>query len=313
MIEKVRQGWGTTIRDGYGQTETTAQVGNPPGQLIKPGSMGRPLPGYKIALLDGEGNPADEGEISIDLSARPAGLMAGYQDDPTLTEFVTRDGHYHTGDVAMRDADGYITYVGRADDVFKSSDYRISPFELESALIEHAAVAEAAVVPSADPVRGDVPKAFLILKPARSPPGNWPRTSSSSSGTGSPPTSGCGASSSPTCPRPSREDPARAASRPREGAAGPGRARTARVLAGGVPRAEGLTRNPLEPRPRRADPETKWLPASHAPSPSSAPTAPGRPPSSRPSSAPPTPGGPARRAPPRGSTPTPRRRSATSP
>jgi acetyl-CoA synthetase len=169
VIEKVRQGWGTTIRDGYGQTETTAQVGNPPGQLIKPGSMGRPLPGYKIALLDGEGQPADEGEISIDLSARPAGLMAGYQDDPTQTEFVMRDGHYHTGDVAMRDADGYITYVGRADDVFKSSDYRISPFELESALIEHAAVAEAAVVPSADPVRGDVPKAFLILKPGQEP------------------------------------------------------------------------------------------------------------------------------------------------
>jgi acetyl-CoA synthetase len=169
VIEKVRQGWGTTIRDGYGQTETTAQVGNPPGQLIKPGSMGRPLPGYRIALLDGEGNPSDEGEISIDLSARPAGLMAGYQDDPVLTEFVTRDGHYHTGDVAVRDADGYITYVGRADDVFKSSDYRISPFELESALIEHPAVAEAAVVPSSDPVRGDVPKAFLILKPGQEP------------------------------------------------------------------------------------------------------------------------------------------------
>jgi len=169
VIEKVRQAWGTTIRDGYGQTETTAQVGNSPGQLIKPGSMGRPMPGYKIALLDGEGKPADEGEISLDLSARPAGLMAGYQDDPALNEFVMRDGHYHTGDVAARDADGYITYVGRADDVFKSSDYRISPFELESALIEHGAVAEAAVVPSADPVKGDLPKAFLILKPGHDP------------------------------------------------------------------------------------------------------------------------------------------------
>jgi acetyl-CoA synthetase len=169
VIEKVRQGWGTTIRDGYGQTETTAQVGNSPGQLIKPGSMGRPMPGYKIALLDGEGQVADEGEISLDLAARPAGLMAGYQDDPALNEFVMRDGHYHTGDVAVRDADGYITYVGRADDVFKSSDYRISPFELESALIEHAAVAEAAVVPSPDAVKGDVPKAFLILKPGHAP------------------------------------------------------------------------------------------------------------------------------------------------
>jgi acetyl-CoA synthetase len=169
VIEKVRKAWGITIRDGYGQTETTAQIGNSPGQVIKPGSMGRPMPGYRIALIDGEGCPSDEGEISLDLSVRPAGLMAGYQDDPTLNEFVMRDGHYHTGDVAVRDAEGYVTYVGRADDVFKSSDYRISPFELESALIEHDAVAEAAVVPSADPVRGDVPKAFLILKPGQAP------------------------------------------------------------------------------------------------------------------------------------------------
>jgi acetyl-CoA synthetase len=122
-----------------------------------------------MALLDGEGREADEGEVAISLSPRPAGLMAGYQDDPNLNEFVTRGGYYRTGDVAARDADGYITYVGRADDVFKSSDYRISPFELESALIEHEAVAEAAVVPSADPVKGVVPKAFLILKPGQAP------------------------------------------------------------------------------------------------------------------------------------------------
>jgi acetyl-CoA synthetase len=169
VIEKVKSAWGVTIRDGYGQTETTAQIGNSPGQLIKPGSMGRPLPGYRMALLDGEGREADEGEVAISLSPRPAGLMAGYQDDPNLNEFVTRGGYYRTGDVAARDADGYITYVGRADDVFKSSDYRISPFELESALIEHEAVAEAAVVPSADPVKGVVPKAFLILKPGQAP------------------------------------------------------------------------------------------------------------------------------------------------
>ena len=169
VMEKVRKGWGIVIRDGYGQTETTAQIGNSPGQVIKPGSMGRPLPGFKIALLDGEGQASDEGEIAIDLSTRPAGLMAGYQDDPNLNDFVTRDGHYHTGDVAARDADGYITYVGRADDVFKSSDYRISPFELESALLEHDAVVEAAVVPSPDPVKGDVPKAFIILKPGLAP------------------------------------------------------------------------------------------------------------------------------------------------
>ena len=254
--------------------------------------------------------------------------MAGYQDDPVLTEFVTRDGHYHTGDVAMRDADGYITYVGRADDVFKSSDYRISPFELESALIEHAAVAEAAVVPSSDPVRGDVPKAFLILKPGQEPSRELAHDVFKFLRTPARPLQ---AGAAHRVLRPAQdhlgEDPARAASRPREGATGTGRARSARVLAGGVPRAEGLTRTRRRPDrsvlwigpspsprtpPTRADPETKWLPASHAPSPSSAPTAPGRPPSSRPSSAPPTPGGPARRAPRRGSTPTPRRRSATS-
>jgi acetyl-CoA synthetase len=169
VIERVRSAWGITIRDGYGQTETTCQIGNPPGQPIKPGSMGRPMPGYRVALLDAEGREADEGEIALSLSPRPTGLMAGYLDDPTLNEFVTRDGYYRTGDVAVRDADGYVTYVGRADDVFKSSDYRISPFELESALIEHEAVAEAAVVPSPDPVRGVVPKAFVILKPGHPP------------------------------------------------------------------------------------------------------------------------------------------------
>jgi acetyl-CoA synthetase len=165
VIERVKKAWGVTIRDGYGQTETTAQIGNSPGQPIKPGSMGRPLPGYRVALIGPDGREADEGEVALALDPRPAGLMAGYQDDQDLNEFVTRGGYYRTGDVAARDADGYITYVGRADDVFKSSDYRISPFELESALIEHEAVAEAAVVPSADPVRGVVPKAFLILKP----------------------------------------------------------------------------------------------------------------------------------------------------
>ncbi len=166
VIERVKQAWGITIRDGYGQTETTAQIGNSPGQAIKPGSMGRPLPGYRVALLDADGAESGEGEIGLALGdARPAGLMAGYQDDPNLNDFVMRGGYYRTGDVASRDADGYVTYVGRADDVFKSSDYRISPFELESALIEHEAVAEAAVVPSPDAVRGVVPKAFLILKP----------------------------------------------------------------------------------------------------------------------------------------------------
>jgi acetyl-CoA synthetase len=164
VIEQVRRAWGLTIRDGYGQTETTAQVGNTPGQPVKPGSMGRPLPGYVIDLIDpASGLHGDTGEICIDLSQRPVALMVGYRDDPAHTAEVMRDGFYHTGDVASRDGEGYVTYVGRSDDVFKSSDYRISPFELESVLIEHPAVAEAAVVPSPDPLRLAVPKAFIAV------------------------------------------------------------------------------------------------------------------------------------------------------
>lgn len=163
VIAQVRDAWGVTIRDGFGQTETTAVVGNPPGQPIKPGSMGRPLPGYPVVLVDAQGQSAEEGEICLDLTQRPLGLMQCYLDDPERNASAMGDGYYHTGDVASRDADGYLTYVGRRDDVFKSSDYRISPFELESVLIEHAAVAEAAVVPSPDPLRLSVPKAFVVL------------------------------------------------------------------------------------------------------------------------------------------------------
>ena len=169
VIEQVRNAWGLNIRDGFGQTETTAMVGNPPGQALKPGSMGRPLPGYRVVLLDGDGREGDEGEICIDLARRPLSLMNGYAGDDAKNAEVMRDGHYHTGDVGSRDAEGYITYVGRADDVFKSSGYRISPFELESALIEHPAVAEAAVVPSPDAVRGQLPKAYLVLTAGHAP------------------------------------------------------------------------------------------------------------------------------------------------
>ena len=163
IIEQVQNAWGLPLRDGYGQTETTAQIGNSPGQKLKPGSMGRPLPGFRVALLDPDGHEADEGEIALRLDPRPTGLMLGYKDDPATTAKVMAGGFYRTGDVAMRDEDGYITYVGRTDDVFKASDYRISPFELESVLIEHAAVAEAAVVPSPDPLRLAVPKAVVTL------------------------------------------------------------------------------------------------------------------------------------------------------
>jgi acetyl-CoA synthetase len=169
VIERFRAAWGLTIRDGYGQTETTAIIGNPPGQKVKPGSMGRPLPGYNVTLLDAEGKLADDGEVCVDLSERPLGLMQGYVRDGVPSLGPAEDGYYHTGDMASRDPEGYITCVGRTDDVFKASDYRLSPFELESALIEHPAIAEAAVVPSPDAVRLAVPKAFLVLRAGYEP------------------------------------------------------------------------------------------------------------------------------------------------
>ena len=169
IIDRVQDAWGLTLRDGFGQTETTAQIGNPPGLPVKAGSMGRPLPGYEVVLLDVDDNPAAEGEVALNLALRPLGLMVCYEDSPEKTAEVMRQGCYRTGDTATRDADGYITFVGRADDVFKASDYRISPFELESCLIEHPAVTEVAIVPSPDPVRLAVPKAFVTLAPGQQP------------------------------------------------------------------------------------------------------------------------------------------------
>ncbi|MET9508053.1 AMP-binding protein [Streptomyces flavidovirens] len=165
VIETVRREWGVTIRDGFGQTETSVQVANTPGQRLLAGSMGRPSPGFVIELLDpvtGEAG-VSEGEICLDLSADPVGLMTGYHGDPERTAEAMAGGYYRTGDIGSRDADGYITYIGRSDDVFKASDYKISPFELESALLEHEAVAEAAVVPAPDPLRLAVPKAYVVL------------------------------------------------------------------------------------------------------------------------------------------------------
>lgn len=169
IIERVKKAWNLTLRDGFGQTETTAEIANSPGQPMKPGSMGRPLPGYRITLLDHDDNPAQEGELALILDPKPLGLMDGYVDDPSKTQEAMRGGLYRTGDVASIDDDGYFTYVGRADDVFKASDYRISPFELESVLIEHPAVGEAAVVPSPDPLRLSVPKAFVALRKGYEP------------------------------------------------------------------------------------------------------------------------------------------------
>jgi acetyl-CoA synthetase len=162
IIEQVRRAWGLPLRDSYGQTETTMMIGNSPGQRIVPGSMGRPLPGYRVALIDADALESDSGEIALPLRPRSVGLMSGYQNE--RGELAPIEGQYYrTGDVASRDADGYITFIGRADDVFKSSDYRLSPFELESVLIEHAAVAEAAVVPAPDPVRYTIAKGYVAL------------------------------------------------------------------------------------------------------------------------------------------------------
>ncbi|TMK11905.1 MAG: AMP-dependent synthetase [Alphaproteobacteria bacterium] len=163
VIDQVRAAWGVTIRDGYGQTETTLLVGNSPGQTVKVGSMGRPMPGYRVRIADSDGNAVTEGEVTLVLGAdRPAGLMQGYQGDDGKLSGADGD-LYRSGDVVFADDEGYLTFVGRSDDVFKSSDYRISPFELESILLEHESVAEAAVVPSPDPIRLAIPKAYVLL------------------------------------------------------------------------------------------------------------------------------------------------------
>ena len=177
VIEQVREKWGLTVRDGYGQTETTAQIGNTPGLLVKPGSMGKPLPGYRIVLIDpATGKPSDEGEICVDMSTKPIGVTSGYLGNAEKTSRLFEGGYYHTGDIGFRDKDGYITYVGRTDDVFKSYDHRISPFELESVLLEHGAVMEAAVIPSPDPVGLVVPKAYISLGASRSPSADTARS-----------------------------------------------------------------------------------------------------------------------------------------
>jgi acetyl-CoA synthetase len=163
VIDQVQAAWGLTIRDGYGQTETTALAGNSPGQKVKVGSMGRPLPGYRVQITDNDGHITKEGEVTLVLGTeRPAGLMQGYQGEDGKLSGADGD-LYRSGDVVFADNEGYLTFVGRSDDVFKSSDYRISPFELESVLLEHEKVAEAAVVPSPDPIRLAIPKAYVLL------------------------------------------------------------------------------------------------------------------------------------------------------
>jgi acetyl-CoA synthetase/medium-chain acyl-CoA synthetase len=165
VIAVWREGTGLTIYDGYGQTETIIAVCNHPSLPVKPGSMGKPMPGHEIAIVDFDGNPlpaGEEGEVA--LRGAPPSLFQGYWKEPGLTARTRRGEWYVTGDRAYRDEDGYYWFVGRADDVIISAGYRIGPFEVESALLEHPAVVESAVVGSPDPVRGHIVKAFVVLR-----------------------------------------------------------------------------------------------------------------------------------------------------
>jgi acetyl-CoA synthetase len=177
VIARIREWWGLEIRDGYGQTEMTAAIGNPPGSVVAPGSMGKALPGIRAVLVDqhtDERIPDDrmrvEGEVCIDLAGGgPISIMSGYFGNDEATEDRRRGGVFHTGDVAQRDDSGRLTFVGRTDDIFKSSDYKVSPFEVESALIEHEFVAEAAVVGAPDDTRLNITKAYIHLAPGFEP------------------------------------------------------------------------------------------------------------------------------------------------
>ena len=164
---------GLEIRDGYGQTETCCLVGNYKGLEVRPGSMGKPSPGYDIAIIGDDAEPVPagkEGDIGVRITpTRPVGLFREYWKNDQANRASVRGDYYITGDRGVMDEDGYIWFVGRADDVILSAGYRIGPFEVESALLEHAAVAESAVVSSPDDIRGEIVKAFVILKPGFAP------------------------------------------------------------------------------------------------------------------------------------------------
>jgi len=167
--QKVHDSTGLTIREGFGQSETTVSVGFFPGMEVKLGSMGVVAPGFSIEILDDEYNPVPaktDGILAIRVKPRrPVGVMEGYIDPREKNREVFVGDWYLTGDLASRDAEGYFWFIGRADDVFKSSDYRISAFEVESELMVHPSITEVAVVASPDPLRGFVPKAYVMLKP----------------------------------------------------------------------------------------------------------------------------------------------------
>ena len=170
VIERWREVHGITVYDGYGQTENTLIVGNFPGVEVRPGAMGLPLPGCDVRIIDLEGEPAPPDEVGdVALAGHIPALFEGYWKEPERTEEVYRGGYYLTGDRAVRDEDGYLWFVGRSDDVILSAGYRIGPFEVESALIEHPAVAESAVVPSPDADHGSIVKAYITLTPDHQP------------------------------------------------------------------------------------------------------------------------------------------------
>lgn len=173
VVDGWRRATGITIREGYGQTETSLLVGSFPPMEARPGSMGTPVPGYDVQVVDEKGNvlgPGQEGDIAVRVKpVRPMGLFREYWKDPELTAEVYRGDWYITGDRAYHDEDGYFWFVGRADDVIITSGYRIGPFEVESALLGHEAVAESAVVSSPDRIRGEIVKAFVVLKPGFGP------------------------------------------------------------------------------------------------------------------------------------------------
>ena len=174
IMDKFREFTGITLREGYGQTESTLTLATYPGMKVCPGSMGRPTPGYEITLLDENGQlvpDGDVGEIVIraDRDNKPVGMFLGYYRDEELTNSAWHDGYYHTGDTAWRDEHGYYWFVGRTDDVIKSSGYRIGPFEVESALLEHPAVLECAITGMPHPIRGQIVKATVVLSKGYSP------------------------------------------------------------------------------------------------------------------------------------------------
>jgi acyl-coenzyme A synthetase/AMP-(fatty) acid ligase len=170
VIESFQDALGLTVHDGYGQTETSLLVANAPGMEVRPGSMGLPAPGHDVAVIDEDGDLCDPGmEGDIALFGRPPTLFAGYWEDRDETDAAFRDGWYVTGDRGVSDEQGYLWFVGRDDDVILSGGYRVAPFEVESALFENRAVAEAAVVGTPDPERGEIVKAFVVLRPGHDP------------------------------------------------------------------------------------------------------------------------------------------------